>query len=301
MLGLRSGHDAANEKAVDFRPMVSDRDGSDPCAVRLLRRFAGRWQSAMADLLFPPRCLGCGTHLLRSPASSFGLTAPDSSPDECSRLMAPYFCLECAGGFRPVASPICSMCGIVFESRSGQDHLCGSCIRRPRPFATARAVGLYDGVLKKAIHGLKYGGKRQLARPLGRLLEDARNRYWPAGAFDAIVPVPLHTRRLRQRGFNQAALVIRQWQNGSAGHGEGGLSGLLTRSRNTLPQAGLGRVDRIANIRNAFSVSRPERVRGKRLLVVDDVFTTGATVEEGARVLLAAGAVRVDVLTLARV
>jgi ComF family protein len=164
----------------------------------------------------------------------------------------------------------------------------------------SRAAGFHDGPLKAAIHSLKYRGKLQLARPLGSLLRAARQRHWPDAVWELILAVPLHGRRLRQRGFNQADLLI------SRGGGEketvfSHRRGVLLRSRATAPQAGLDRAARRENIRGAFRVADPAAVNGRRILLVDDVLTTGATAEECARVLLRAGAAQVDLLTLSRV
>jgi ComF family protein len=149
----------------------------------------------------------------------------------------------------------------------------------------------------KAIHRLKYGGKTALARPLGALARATFCQSWNAGSIDLLLPVPLHMKRLRQRGFNQAYLVNKKWaaQEGIPFDGFA-----LSRSRWTEPQTTLARAERRKNVRGAFSLLHPDGVKGQRILLVDDVFTTGATVNECARVLMKGGARWVDVLTLAR-
>ncbi len=169
----------------------------------------------------------------------------------------------------------------------------------------ARAVGLYDKACMDVIHALKYKGRERLARPLSLLLLAALHRFWPVESIDLVVPVPLHIRKLRQRGFNQSFLLVKPWpaiaEEMPAGTPSPPVDDhILCRQRWTEPQTGLRRRDRMINIRDAFGVRYPQRVRGKKVLLVDDVFTTGSTVEECARVLLKAGASRVDVLTLAR-
>jgi len=192
---------------------------------------------------------------------------------------------------------LCSRCGLVFKSRQGEDHLCGRCLDRPGAFSRARAAGIYDQSLRMAIHALKFKGWVGLAGPLGGLLLDTFRRYWASGDIDVVAPVPLHRRRFHRRGFNQAHLLVRRWR----------LPGetvvvrdLLVRTRATAPQTGLDRRQRRTNLENAFSVSRPGQITGKRVLLVDDVLTTGATVNACATALIRDGAGRVDVLTLAR-
>jgi ComF family protein len=186
---------------------------------------------------------------------------------------------------------------MVFKSREGGDHLCGRCLDRPDAFRRARATGIYEKNLRSAIHALKFKGKVNLAVPLGALLYDTFRHYWNAGDIDVVAPVPLHRNRFRRRGFNQAYLLVRRWR----------LPGetivvrdLLLRTRATAPQTGLDRRQRRINIKNAFSVNRPDQSVGKRVLLVDDVLTTGATVNACAKALIRDGARRVDVLTLAR-
>lgn len=186
---------------------------------------------------------------------------------------------------------------MVFQSRIGRDHLCGRCLVASRQYDSARAYGIYSGTLLVLVHQLKYRGQAGLGAPLGRLLYAAFCRWFSHVAPDLIVPVPLHPRRFRQRGFNQAYQLVRGWP--SVGRPEIARE-LLVRRRSTPPQTGLGRRDRRKNIRGAFEVEAGKRISGKRILLVDDVMTTGATLNECARVLRVAGAARVDCLTLAR-
>jgi ComF family protein len=149
----------------------------------------------------------------------------------------------------------------------------------------------------EGIHRLKYGGKTSLSRPLGALAKDTFCKFWDSGGIDLILPVPLHIKRLRERGFNQAHLVNKKWAE-MEGIPFDGFT--LSRSRWTKPQTSLTRAERRRNVKGAFSLRCAEKVKGLSILLVDDVFTTGATVNECARVLVKAGAASVDVLTLAR-
>jgi ComF family protein len=195
-----------------------------------------------------------------------------------------------------VAGPLCPVCGRVFAAREGDDHLCGSCRTDPPPFNRARAAVLYEeeGPAGQAIKRFKYNRRLDmlpvmqhwLTRPLCRELMEAA---------DLVVPVPLHPQRLKQRGFNQALLLAQAFPEV---HLE---RQLITRVRHTPPQTGLNPKERRDNVKGAFAVPRPHLAQGKNVLLIDDVFTTGATVRECARVLRQAGAQQVDVLTVARV
>jgi ComF family protein len=248
------------------------------------------WQASLRAI-FPPKCLVCNTYYAWQPP------AGQAHFDPVSHVVAPYFCDACREGLTRVASPICSKCGLPFGSRQGEDHTCSECLLEERYFRKARAFGVYEGHLMEAIHRFKYGKKTSLSQPLGALVEEAFFRFWDANAVDLLLPVPLHIKRLRERGFNQAYLMIRRWAKR-----EGVLCDglMLSRSRWTESQTKLSGTERRKNVKGAFSVRHPEAIRGQTILLVDDVFTTGATVNECARVLMRAGAESVDVLTLAR-
>ena len=177
------------------------------------------------------------------------------------------------------------------------------CRRIDPTFARAVAYGSYESGLRELIHLLKYGGVRPAANVLGRMLAEAIETLtaeFPADSV-AMVPVPLHRVRLRQRGFNQAELIARAALKTSAVRDRMHLcAGILERTRETTSQIGLTSHQRRANLRGAFRVAQPEMVKGREVLVMDDVYTTGATVSECARVLRRAGASRVWVATVAR-
>jgi len=189
------------------------------------------------------------------------------------------------------------LCGIPFYDAEGGDHLCGECLVTRRPYAVARAVGLYDETLLKAIHLFKYRGRIGIGKVLGKMMADFAGGIWDMKVFSLIVPVPLHRKRLRERGFNQAVILARQIAKQFALPLD---FMTLKRAVFTAPQVGLGREDRSVNVRGAFAVRKPERVAGKTVLLVDDVSTTGSTLTECVRTLLKAGADSVAVLTLAK-
>ena len=169
----------------------------------------------------------------------------------------------------------------------------------------ARAPFVYDQIVMDVIHSYKYKGKIQLAGPLGELLLTAFMKFWDNQQIDFIIPVPLNHKKFRQRGFNQSYLLIKNWKKLWPGLNEAMpeieiAKNALTRIRSTAPQTGMGRGDRLLNIKGAFAADSRESLENKRVLLVDDVYTTGATVNECARVLLDAGVQSVDILTLAR-
>ena len=268
--------------------------------------MAGAAGRAAVEAIFPAKCLACGEFIdTRTERPDPHNEVVPSVPGDCDQHLAAFVCHSCMIGIHPVASPICESCGFVFASRAGKDHICEDCIRAPNYFQQARSALIYTDPCAHLVHALKYSGKIQLARPLGRILKSAFNRFWSADEFDLIVPVPLHRRKLSQRGFNQVELIMRQWALLDRKAPEPGAAAafncdLLVRLLPTRPQTGLGRKERPVNLRNAFGIAGSHNVAGLRMLVVDDVYTTGATANECARVLRRHGAQRVDVLTLAR-
>jgi ComF family protein len=160
----------------------------------------------------------------------------------------------------------------------------------------ARALGAYEGSLQEAIHRWKYEGKTYLTPFFAQWMTEALNRYWDADSFDLLIPVPLHPRRLRERGFNQILLLIKEISSRTGiPYGKT----ILQKKKPTLPQVSLSGIERERGIRGAFHVLRTEGLMGRSVLLVDDVYTTGATVNECSKVLRRGGAERVDVLTLA--
>ncbi len=274
----------------------------------MAERLGGRLRRIFADALFPAKCFVCGVFL--PPTVSARQAGIDASGlatdlgDAYMQLLDGFLCRTCRMDFQPLRTPLCSCCGVMFPGREGEDHLCGRCLEGRRFFSKARAAGSYQGSLMHLIRSLKYQGKVQLGTVLGALLLVVFERHWDPAAVDMVTAVPLHARRLRKRGFNQSAQLVGGWARLSAKLSLPApilaTDRVLVRSRATAPQTGLPRARRLANLKNAFAVVCKARVRGKYILLVDDVLTTGATAGECARVLMAAGARRVDVLTLAR-
>ena len=209
---------------------------------------------------------------------------------------------------RPIAGGVCSICGerllSPFAFTGQQDGpRCGLCRRLEPPFAKASAYGSYEGGLRELIHLLKYEQVRPAANVLGRMLTEAVVSLEPffGVAEVVVVPVPLYSRKLRQRGFNQSEVIARAALKHGVVQDRLTLdAAVLERRRETQSQTGLTRHQRRENIRGAFVVTKPERIRGREVLLVDDVFTTGTTVSECARILRRAGASKVYVATVAR-
>jgi len=269
--------------------------------VRLAKKTARQLAGAVLNTLLPPRCRVCGCSIARLSAASGGEVNPDVRAAAPATVLRPYLCSACAETFTAVRAPGCTRCGQMFMSRRGPDHLCGQCSRQAWHFGKARSAGVFDRSLATLIHRLKYNGRTGLIQPLGRFMLTVLRDQWRPFEIDVIVPVPLHAKRLRARGFNQSLLLARTWSVDAGGWADVPVEpDLVRRIRPTVSQTGLGRKARLANLKNAFRVAAGRRVDHLRLLLVDDVFTTGATVNECAGTLLKAGARRVDVLTLAR-
>ncbi|MBN1545156.1 MAG: ComF family protein [Syntrophaceae bacterium] len=233
--------------------------------------------SGLVDLIFPPRCSACGKVLKEEPITPF--------------------CEACRSDFDFCDGPLCPTCGTPFADRMVSDHPCGPCLLSPPPFDASRSVAAYRGVLQETIHRLKYGRDITLAESLGQTMADFSYPLFDIRNYEVIMPVPLHVRRLRERRFNQSLLMART----IAKRHRLKLDYLsLTRTRDTAPQVSFGRQQRELNVKGVFTVVDPKRVKGKRIVIVDDVLTTGSTTRECARSLKRSGAAAVAVLTLCR-
>ena len=203
-------------------------------------------------------------------------------------------CGRCWEAIVRIPPPVCDACGDPLPSWRAISlacDLCPRCRRSERHVVRGRAVGIYDGSLRAIVHALKYGGRRSLARPLAALL--AHHGAEMLRGADVVVPVPLHRSRQRARGFNQAAELARHLPLRAA-H-------LLRRVRNTPSQTDLPAARRHANVRQAFALRRGARIDGWIVVLIDDVSTTGATLDACASVLRRGGAREVRALTVARV
>lgn len=239
---------------------------------------------AALDLLYPPRCAGCDVVIGERDA---------------------VFCAPCALTLMPIASA-CPRCARPSAGPSLRAPLCLACLQRPPRVDGAWAGFEFGGALADAVRRLKWGGMPELAPALGRLLDAAVERGPPwLRAVDVIAPVPLHRRRLRAREFNQAAVLAAAMQESARARGApfGDVpldARALVRTRDTPPQTGLSATQRRRNVLDAFAVRDGKRVRERRVLLVDDVLTTGATADACAAALVKAGASSVVALTLGR-
>jgi ComF family protein len=238
------------------------------------------WSAQLGRLalgaLLPPRCLTCETTVAEQR----------------------QLCAACWSKLRFLAEPLCACCGTPFAFDAGTGMLCAECIAEPPVFRKARAVLAYDDHSRSAVLALKHGDRTDVAPAFGAWL--ARAGAELIAEADALVPVPLHRWRLFRRRYNQSGLLAFGASRAACVRV---LPDALQRIRNTPTQGTRSRLGRFENVRGAFRVrpGREHAVRGKRLILIDDVMTTGATVEACARALLGSGAVHVDVLTLARV
>ena len=237
----------------------------------------------LVDWLYPPRCRACG-------GTIYGRDAE-------------YFCGVCWPKIRLVSHPLCNRCGRPFPDAGGDDHHCAACLTRTPYFVRARAWGCYpreeitEHPLRQVVQKFKYGRKVSLGKPLGRLMAQGCQEFLDACHVDLIIPLPLHPKRLRWRGFNQSLLLARQVSHMVQVPID---PFALHRNRETPPQTQLTEDERRKNVRGAFAIDTGKPFKEKSVLLVDDVYTSGATVNECSRVLVRGGAKEVYVLTLAR-
>lgn len=212
-------------------------------------------------------------------------------------------CPSCLKQIFLIKPPFCNVCGIPFHFQydipNEDSYNCGTCRTKTYYFDKARSLGKYEGVFKEILINYKYRGRRELLKDLIKIcrLEQKNNHFFSTESLDLILYVPLHKKKLRIRGFDQAYLIAKE------------ISKLLNiplqvdflfKKKETAPQAGLKKQTRIKNLKNAFAVKTPNTFKSKNVLLVDDVFTTGVTVNECSKILKQNGARRVEVFTLAR-
>ncbi len=237
-------------------------------------------KDAILNLIFPESCIVCAKPVSRQQDSGV-----------CD------LCWEKTLQLR-IYEPWCASCGLPFQSlEAGETHLCSDCILRPPPFSGARSFGYYAAELSRIIQCLKFRRRQNLVGLLAPLLAGTFFDSWEREEFDAIVPIPLHPKRSRERGFNQAVLLSRSLARHLA---LPVMENVLARVRHTAPQVGLTDSERKRNVRGAFQCCRRDEVAAQRVLLIDDVMTTGATAASAAEALMSGGALRVSVLTVAR-
>ena len=231
---------------------------------------------AFLSSLLQRRCLSCAEPMTRQ-------------EDEIS---AAGFCPECSAALQPLRKGFCPVCGEIYAG--GSEGLCPGCQSKLPPWGKTYFHAAYSSLLRELTHRLKFSGALHIASALGRLLARHPGLLAASANYDCVVPVPLHSSRLIERGFNQSVEVARELSK---------ISGLpllsaLERTAPTRHQTGLSREQRLHNVRGAFMALPP--VKGKKILLLDDVMTTGATLGVAAKALLSAGACAVDVVVVAR-
>ncbi|MGA2525299.1 MAG: ComF family protein [Smithellaceae bacterium] len=232
----------------------------------------------ITDIIFPPQCISCAAIL--------------------QPITEKVFCSACREKIKFLTGSLCPICGMMFFDSPSASHLCGNCLENKPYFSCARAVASYETIILNAIHQFKYGRDLSIGALLASLMADFSFPDLEFRDYSLIIPVPLHIKKLRKRGFNQSIILAdsigKKWQipvNFS----------LLKRCKFTLTQTGLDKKERERNIKGAFEVRDNEKIAGRNIILIDDVYTTGATLNECAKKLIKAGAQKVAVLTLARV
>jgi ComF family protein len=239
-----------------------------------LRSVAAGLIRRTVDFALPPRCPGCGV-----------ITETEHS-----------FCFDCWRRLDFLGPPCCARCGLPFDHDQGEDSLCGACLAEPPAFDQLRAAVAYGEIPRKVALKLKYGGRPGTAETIARFAM----RHLEPSADALLVPVPLHRWRIWKRGYNQSALIAASLARRT---GVEAKMDVIERVKTTPPLGRLSPSERRAALRGAFRVGPKHRdsVRGRRIILVDDVYTSGATANGCARVLRHAGAARIELLCWARV
>ncbi len=238
---------------------------------------AAKWISTAVDLFYPRNCPLCGVNLKEHEAG--------------------VVCGECLSRARLIEPPFCQRCALPFDGAIPEPFVCGHCHKLKFHFTRAVAACRAEGVVRDCIHRFKYRREYYFGQHLAGWLAGATRRWLDVTNWGMIIPVPLHPRKRREREFNQS-----EWLAHALGHelNVPVVTSVLRRVVDTQSQTFLGAEERAANMRKAFAVRHGERVKGHRVLLVDDVFTTGATLDGCARVLTASGATEVVAVTVAR-
>jgi len=233
---------------------------------------------SISDVIYPARCVGCS--------------------DTLHHEKEKYFCGPCHEQIKYLNKSMCPVCGIAFLNSPAESHLCGKCLEKSPYFTVARAVAAYENVILETIHRFKYGRDLSVGSILASFMADFQFPDFDYRNYSLIVPVPLHVKKMRERGFNQSVILAqalnKKWRLPLNYF-------LLKRSKFTLTQTGLDKKEREKNIKGAFEVTSAKEIKDKNIILIDDVYTTGATLNECAKTLRKAGAKDVAVLTLARV
>lgn len=234
----------------------------------------------LLDLLYPLTCKCCGKELCTSKSGK------------------KFICDDCLDQVEYIRSPICLRCGRPLEPAAGiEDRYCGWCLEQPPHFHSARSAAVYRPPLSTLLHRLKYQADTTVRKALAELLEAGADNRATTDA-DVLVPVPLHRKRLTRRGLNQSLEIARI----AFPHLRKKIvPNLLIRSKNTKPQTELNGIARRRNLRGAFRVSDEKMVKDKKIILIDDVFTTGTTIAECSKTLKKAGASEIYAWTVARV
>ena len=240
--------------------------------MQLRHHFLQQTIETAVTFLYPAQCRACEKQL--------GLES------------VPYMCNTCWHDIVTIKPPWCKICGIP-----NTEGLCDECATNPPRYGKLRSIAIYEAVLQQAIRLFKFEKRTTLAAHLAQLIVEHIPDDCNITDYDYILPVPIHKKRLRERGFNQSTLLAKGIAKATGVSVE---TDALIRQKNTSPQSSLDRNARQTNIIGAFELLREEVVRGKNILIFDDVFTTGATVREAVKVLWNADPTEIDILTLAR-
>ena len=267
---------AAQDRRSIFRTEFATLPGEKHNWVASIARIRTMGLNTLMDILFPRACAGCGTEVGHESL---------------------YMCWNCLARLSVIHSPFCSICGNPVEGAVEDNFVCSSCVRKRPFFDIARSAAHYTGILQNLVQDFKYHNAIWLSRDFAELMIACAKAHLSEANIDAVTSVPLYHAKERERSYNQAFLLAREV---TKYFHKPLVKNILCRIRPTQSQTHLTFSEREANVKNVFAVKKANLVKGSSILLIDDVMTTGATVNECSRVLKKAGAEKVSVLTLAR-
>ena len=260
----------------------------------------------LLKILFPSQCIICKSYF--KPIKKYKIDKTSFFFDKRKKInifFAHLICKNCLEDFLLIEEPVCIKCGSPFQNKDIKEHICLVCTKKKSQINTIRAYCVFDKSTIPLIHLFKYNNKTKLGLPMSFMIFHLFLKYRILyKEIDIIIPVPLHIKKARHRGFNQSFQILRYWKNFFKFFNDFQKIQIdnknFTRKKHTQSQTNFNVAQRKKNVQGVFEYLEPKKIKNKNILLIDDVYTTGATSEEATKTLLKAGAKKVDVIVFAK-